>query len=88
MDDISRLLDVKPDVDMVQIATHKVQSLSEHVARFHTRMAGQLGRDASQLSAERGISDLAENLRAIAEELDRVLSDGRDRATCHLKEQS
>jgi hypothetical protein len=86
MDDRSRLLDIKPDVDMVGIATHKVQHLSEQIARFHSRMAMQLGRDASQLSAERSISELAEFMRQTASDLDRTITDGRARSTCNLKE--
>ena len=86
MNDVTRLQGVKPDLDMIRLSTHFATQAMSFIGRFNNRMAMQFGYDGNQYSAHRGVSELAERLRDIAQELERTASDGQARAVAKFKE--
>lgn len=85
MDDITRLEEVKPDVDMIVQATFKVGQLMPLVSAFHDRMAMQMERDGNMLSAHRGVLMLAGDLRVLADNLEGIAEAGMARVTSRFE---
>ena len=72
---------MRPDPDLMRMATSRANNALEAVGRFNMKMGFAFGRDGSHATSYRAVRDLADELQSIAAKLNQDALDADERHT-------